>query len=134
MSEEENRKDHAATERSAVSEPLQVNSQIVDAVRQTRNAMRIDAGDMSRILDAGINYNKAGQAAAIAVQDAADYLRNVMTITSTAQGMALKLLLETKDPLYGQVLEKAIESTSKAVANFEAVGKSAASVASSFPR
>lgn len=113
---------------------VRVNSQILDAVRQTRNAVRIDAGDTSKVLDAGVGYQKASQAAALAVQDATDYLRNVMTIASTAEGMALKLMIETKDPFYSTVLTEAQTAVSSAAANLEAVGKSATAVATSFPR
>ncbi|BBL74898.1 hypothetical protein [Methylomagnum ishizawai] len=112
-----------------------VNSQIVDAVRQTRNAVRIDQGDTSKVVDPGISYQKASQAAAFAVQDATDYLRNIMTISATAQGMALKLYLETKlsDP-YLDVIAQAQKMVANAAANLEAVGKSAITVAKEFPR
>jgi coenzyme F420-reducing hydrogenase alpha subunit len=85
-------------------------------------------------VDPGIAYQKAAQAAAFAVQDAADYLRNIMTIASTAQGVALKLFLETKDPFYEQVIQQAQSAVSSAANNLEAVGKSATSVATDFPR
>jgi hypothetical protein len=113
---------------------VQVNAQIIDALRQTRNAVRIDAGDTSKVVDAGVGYQKASQAAAFAVQDAADYLRNVMTIASTAEGMALKLMIETKNPFYSTVLTAAQGAVSSAAANLEAVGKSATAVATTFPR
>lgn len=118
----------------AGTDAVQVNSQIVDAVRQTRSAVRIDANDASRVVDAGISYQKASQAAALAVQDAADYLRNVMTIASTAEGMALKLLIETKNEFYAEVLAKAQNAVSAAADNLKAVGKSATEVATNFPR
>ena len=113
---------------------VQVNSQIIDAVQQTRSAMRVAGGDSSMTLDSGISYQKASQAAALAVQDATDYLRNVMTIASTAEGMALKLLIETKNPFYTQVLEAAQDAVSKAAQNLETVGASAIQVATTFPR
>jgi hypothetical protein len=116
------------------TDAVQVNSQILDAVRQTRSAVRIDSGDTSKVVDAGVGYQKASQAAALAVQDATDYLRNVMTIASTAEGMALKLMLETKDPFYSTVLTEAQSAVSAAAANLEVVGKSATAVATSFPR
>lgn len=111
-----------------------VNSQIVDAVKQTRDAVRIGSSDTSKVIDSGIAYQKASQAAAFAVQDATDYLRNIMAISSTAQGMALKLFLETKDPLYSQVLTQAQTAVTMAATNLETVGMSAISVATDFPR
>jgi len=113
---------------------VQVNTQIVDAVRQTRAAMRIDADDSSRMVDSGINYQKVGQATAFAVQDATDYLRNVAAIAATAQGVALKLVLETKDDFYFKVITEAQAILASAAANLEIVGKCATTVATEFPR
>jgi len=134
--------DNAATNNTAASadngandgDKVLVNSQIVDAVKQTRNAVRINSDDTSKVIDSGIAYQKASQAAAFAVQDATDYLRNIMSISSTAQGMALKLFLETKDPLYSQILTQAQTAVTLAATNLEAVGMSATTVANEFPR
>lgn len=119
---------------TADSNQVLVNSQIVDAVKQTRDAVRIGSSDTSKVIDSGIAYQKASQAAAFAVQDATDYLRNIMAISSTAQGMALKLLLETKDPSYSQILTQAQTAVTMAATNLETVGMSAISVATDFPR
>jgi hypothetical protein len=114
---------------------VKVNSQIVDAVRQTRNAVRIDASDTSKVVDPGIAYQKASQAAAFAVQDATDYLRNIMTIASTAQGMALKMYLETQVPTpWADIITEAQKAVTAAAENLEKVGQSATSVATNFPR
>jgi hypothetical protein len=40
-----------------------------------------------------IAYDKAAQAAALGVQDATDYERNVLSISSAAQGKALAMIL-----------------------------------------
>lgn len=47
-------------------------------------------------LNAGtpIAYQKAAQALAFSVQDAVDYQRNILTMTSTAEGKALALMFE----------------------------------------
>ncbi|MGZ8157850.1 MAG: hypothetical protein ACXWT1_09825 [Methylobacter sp.] len=116
------------------SNQVLVNSQIVDAVKQTRDAVRIGENDKSKVVDSGIAYQKASQAAAFAVQDATDYLRNIMAISSTAQGMALKLFLETQDPLYVPIIEQAQKAVTEAAGNLETVGVSAISVATDFPR
>lgn len=113
-----------------------VNSQIVDAVQQTRNAVRIAADDTSKVLDAGIGYQKASQAAAFAVQDATDYLRNVMTIASTTEGIVMKLMIEHKEEaaLYLPILTAAQGAVSAAAAALTAVGTAATGVATNFPR
>jgi hypothetical protein len=78
-----------------------VNSQIKDAVQTSTNwalgfapledgtpssATRVSAGGV-------IAYDKAAQAAAISVQDAADYQRNVLSISTTVQGKAMAMML-----------------------------------------
>lgn len=113
---------------------LLVNAQIVDAVKQTRDAVHIGPDDKAKVVDSGVAYQKASQAAAFAVQDATDYLRNIMAISSTAQGMALKLFLETKDPTYVQIITQAQAAVTMAASNLETVGVSAISVATDFPR
>ena len=83
-----------------MSEPA-VNSQIKDAVQTSTNwAMGfapLDAGtpsSASRVSAGGaIASDKATQAAALAVQDAADYQRNVMSISTTVQGKAMAMML-----------------------------------------
>ncbi len=114
---------------------VQVNSQIVDAVRQTRNAVRIDASDTSKVVDAGVAYQKASQAVAFAVQDATDYLRNIMTIASTAQGMALKMALEQQSPTpWSEIIALAQGAVTAAANNLKTVGDQAVAVAKEFPR
>ena len=78
-----------------------VNTQIKDAVQTSTNwalgfaplengtpssATRVSAGGV-------IAYDKATQAAALSVQDAADYQRNVMSISTTVQGKAMAMML-----------------------------------------
>lgn len=119
---------------SAGNDKRLVNTQIVDAVKKTRDAVHINPDDKAKVVDSGVAYQKASQAAAFAVQDATDYLRNIMAISSTAQGMALKLFLETKDPSYVQIITQAQSAVTMAASNLETVGLSAISVATDFPR
>lgn len=94
-----------------------VNPQIVDAVKvSTRYAFGIDpeilppggagngaAGAGGGAADPGgpaanagtpIAYQKAAQALAYSVQDAVDYQRNILSMTSAAEGKALALMFE----------------------------------------
>jgi TPR repeat protein len=72
------------------------------------------------------------QSTSIAVQDAADYLRNLSTITSTAIGVALAQLLATGDPKYSKVIEEAQKVMEKAAEHFSSVGEKAAKIQKDF--
>lgn len=82
-------------------------------------------------------YAKAQQAVAqstaIVVQDAADNLRNLSTITTTAIGVALAQLLATGDPKYSKVIEEAQKVMTDSAANFATIGENAAKVLKAFP-
>ncbi|WGM40151.1 hypothetical protein [Caulobacter sp. NIBR1757] len=78
-----------------------VNPQIVDAVTtSTEFALGFaDLGTQSTVADTrisagvAISYDKAAQAAAISVQDAADYQRNMLSISTAVQGKAMAMIL-----------------------------------------
>jgi hypothetical protein len=72
------------------------------------------------------------QSTAIAIQDAADNLRNLNTISSTAIGVALAELLATGDKKYVDVIEQAQKIMEKGTANFAELGSKAAEVAKKF--
>ncbi|MBU1002274.1 MAG: hypothetical protein KKE73_07095 [Proteobacteria bacterium] len=91
------------------------------------------APSVARSQGAGKAYQSVAQSAAIAVQDAADYLRNIETISSTAQGVALAQLLATGDAQYVQVLEQAQKMAVQAASAFRDVGSNAADVLKGFP-
>lgn len=90
--------------------------------------------DLAQQEGASIALQKVAQAAAFAVQDSTDYLRNVQTISTAAQGVALTLMLETKNPFYATVLAAAQEAVTVAQANFAAVGEAASTVVSDFAK
>lgn len=72
------------------------------------------------------------QSTAIAVQDAADNLRNLNTISTTAIGVAMAELIATGDPKYITVIEQAQKVMEKGTANFAELGSKAADVAKGF--
>ena len=72
------------------------------------------------------------QSTSIAVQDAADNLRNLNTISTTAIGVALAELIATGDPKYVTVIEQAQKIMEKGTANFADLGSKAAEVAKGF--
>ncbi len=106
-----------------------VNPQILSAVSSTNTSVL----GASKETGQGVAYQKVSQAAAFAVQDATDYMRNVMTVALTAQGIALKLMIETKDPSYVPVLTAAQEAVTAAQTAFGAIGASAGQVVTNFP-
>ncbi|MDN3610576.1 hypothetical protein ACODM8_02290 [Vibrio ostreicida] len=69
---------------------------------------------------------------AIAVQDAADNLRNLNTISTTAIGVALSELIATGDPKYLKVIAQAQQIMEKGTANFAELGNKAAEVVKRF--
>ena len=82
---------------------------------------------------AGKAYQSVAQSTAIAVQDATDNLRNINTMSTTAMGVAMAKLLETKDPIYAQAIETANKMALDAANNFKVVGSNAADVLKGFP-
>ncbi|MEJ2692696.1 MAG: hypothetical protein P8166_06440 [Candidatus Thiodiazotropha sp.] len=119
-------------------EPNEVNGQIIDAVKTSTGAVPDKAVSTphgtSTVYANTIAYPKVSQAAAFAVQDATDYLRNIMTMSTTAQGVIFKLMVEdeAKAPLYIPILEQVQAAVTASQENLQAVGKSAAAVLSGF--
>lgn len=108
-----------------------VNSMIVDAVNQSNTAVLGSASQNG----SAIAYQKVAQAAAFAVQDSTDYLRNIMAMSSAATGVALKKMVENPATAaqYTPVLTAAQGAVAAAQENFSAVGTAAGTVVSGFP-
>jgi flavin-binding protein dodecin len=115
-----------------------VNGQIVDAVKTTTGfvyAEHLTPGQgVGTVYANTIAYPKVSQAAAFAVQDATDYLRNIMTISTTTQGVVAKLMVEHYEQalLYAPILEQMQTAVTAAQQNFEKVGESAAKIMAEF--
>lgn len=86
-----------------------------------------------RVSGAGKAYQSVAQSAAIAVQDAADYLRNVGTISATATGVAMAQYVATQGAEGGEALTRAQQLVDAAAESFTKIGNAAASIANSFP-
>lgn len=114
-----------------------VNPQILDAVGKSIGFVFAPNAGGAKGASAGaaIAYQKVAQAAALAVQDATDYQRNVLSISTVAQGKALALMFAEKkvDP-YAEILQLAIQASSSAVKIFGEVNAAAVTVATSFPK
>lgn len=112
--------------------PDKVNSQIMDSVTQGQGATMTQA--VVKTSGAGKAYQSVSQSMAIAVQDAADNVRNVGTITNTAIGVALAEMLATQDTKpYETVIKSASEAMTQATSNFLTIGQNAGSVLENFP-
>jgi len=118
----------AATATPAVTTAL--NQQIVQAVDKTNQVVLGAAGTEAN----GVSYQKVAQAAAFSVQDSTDYLRNVMTMAATAQGVCLQLMIaeKTTDP-YATIMKDAQAAVTASQENFAAVGTASAAVVNAFP-
>lgn len=82
---------------------------------------------------AGKAYQSVAQSMAIAVQDAADGLRNTTTMANTAMGVALAQFLATKDAQYLQAIEPAQQMIVSATTTLATVGGTATTILNAFP-
>ncbi len=116
---------------STSSPPLStaLNPQIVQAVGTTNHAVRNGAGPGAN----GIAYQKVAQAAAYAVQDSTDYMRNIMSMASATTGVALqKMLVEKKTDPYADIIKAATQAVTDAQQTFTNVGTAASGVVKDF--
>ncbi|WP_417460691.1 hypothetical protein [Kordiimonas sp.] len=119
------------TDQSTSLVTTELNQQIVQAVGMTNSVVLGAAGPEA----AGIAYQKVAQAAAFSVQDATDYLRNIMTIAGTAQGVCLQLMIENPALAaeYVPIITAATGAVTSAQTNFTEVGAAAGTIVSNFP-
>jgi hypothetical protein len=111
--------------------PTNVDAQIIDVINQVQTATMNT--QVVRTSGAGKAYQSVAQSAAIAVQDAADSLRNISTIASTAAGVAMAQLLATGEDKYIKVLTEAQSMMKSATDDFQQVGTAATTVLKNFP-
>jgi hypothetical protein len=108
-----------------------VNPQIIDAVTRSNQFVLGSATAEGR----GAAYQKVAQATAFAVQDATDYMRNIMAISTAAQGIALQKMVENPAtaPAYEPILVSAQAAVAAAQQNFSNIGTAATTIAKEFP-
>ncbi len=82
---------------------------------------------------AGKAFQSVAQSTALAIQDAADNLRNINSISATAIGVAMAQFLETKDPAYAQAIDLATKMSVDAANTFRIIGTNAADVLNGYP-
>ena len=110
------------------------NPQIYDAVATTSGFVFGKQLGTGTAAGNAIAYEKAAQAAALAVQDAADYQRNVLSICAVAQGKALAMMFITKttDP-YAEILTLAQAAATAATVVAGAASSAIATSLGEFP-
>ncbi len=83
---------------------------------------------------AGKAYQSVAQSTALAIQDAVDNLRNINTVSTTAQGVAMAQMLaqETTTP-WSDILVQAQKMSTEAAANFLLIGQNATAILTAFP-
>lgn len=81
---------------------------------------------------AGRAYQSVAQSAAIAIQDATDYMRAVSLISSTGMGIGLAMVI-AGNSRGATVISTATQIGTSGVAQFAAVTGAAVTVATSFP-
>jgi len=117
-----------------------VNSQIIEAVQRSTNFVfglddSFQTSGTALSSGATIAYEKAAQAAAFAIQDAVDYQRNMLSITSAAQGKALAMILAGVNVTEAaQAIAAATALATAAIANVTAIGTSIDAMLTGFPR
>jgi hypothetical protein len=123
--------DPAAPDNPPGTPPLStaLNPQIVQAVGTTNHAVLNGAIPGAN----GVAYQKVAQAAAYAVQDSTDYLRNIMSMASATTGVAMQQMLATKEVSpYSDIIKAATQAVTDAQTTFSKVGTSASSVVKDF--
>ena len=82
---------------------------------------------------AGRAYQLIAQSAAIAVQDAADALRNITSVATTAAGVAMAQFLASGDPASLEILGHARTMVDDAIADYAAIGAASVKILAELP-
>jgi len=109
-----------------------LNIQLLDSMKQVRTAVTYP--DVTFDTGSGKAFNFVAQAAAMAVQDATDNLRNISTMSTTAIGVAMTQLVSSGDiQTWGPVVQVAQTLVRNCAVDFQTIGTQAAEVLRTFP-
>ncbi len=109
-----------------------VNPLVIDVLQQTQTATLTQGVVLTSA--GGKAYQSVAQSTALAVQDAADALRNVSTMATTAAGVALAQILATGQvERYKPTLDSAQDIMSNAIQDFGKIGMAAGEILKTFP-
>ena len=117
-----------------------VNAQVIDSIEKVQQftlgpvAQRGGASSVMKASGTGKAYQAVAQSTAIAIQDAADYLRNMGTITSTTIGVAFAEWMVTKKAKpYQEIIQQATDTMNDAKKTFGDIGSAATTVLQNYP-
>ena len=111
---------------------MTLNPQIVDSINKVRSA--VTSPEVTFENGSGKALNFVAQAAAIAVQDATDNLRNISMMSTTAIGVAMTQLISSGDVhTWGPVVQIAQALVRNSAADFQTIGVQAAQLLRTFP-
>jgi hypothetical protein len=109
-----------------------LNPQLLDSMKQVRAA--VSYPEITFDTGSGKAFNFVAQAAAMAVQDATDNLRNISTVSTTAIGVAMTQLISSGDVrTWEPVVQIAQGLVRNCAIDFQTIGAQAADVLRSFP-
>jgi hypothetical protein len=98
----------------------------------------VDPGPGDAASGAAIAYDKVAQAAALAIQDAADYQRNALSISAAAQGKALAMMLQPSElaniERYSMIYVLALAGSMAASVTAGLISEQANAILRNFPR
>ena len=115
-----------------MSDSTALNTQVNNTVKMMQGANL--NSEFIKLSGAGKAYQSVSQSSAITVQDAADNLRNVTTMATTAMGVALSQMLATGNAgEFTEVIKQANQMVADTADNYATIGKNAATVLKEFP-
>lgn len=108
-----------------------VNEQIINSIETGQQATL--TGDIIRHSGAGKAYQSVSQTVAMTIQDSADQLRNMGTISTTATGVAMSQLLSTgKVTEYEAIFKQVQDTLTSSADNFKSVSQTASQILNNF--
>ncbi len=105
--------------------------------QETSTGMTVASGastSAGATLGTALAHEAVSQAAAIVVQDAAAYLRQMGQISAAGMAVCTELMIAQKDPVtYTPIMAQITTNLTAATTAFQAMGTAASAVASKFP-
>lgn len=101
-----------------MAEITRANPQVVNIADVSQQSAALASVTEHAAASTGEAYQAVAQAAAAAIQDATDHLRNLNTISANAIGVAITQMRETHDTTYAEAIAQAKNVASKGIENF----------------
>ncbi len=109
-----------------------MSDSLSDAIKTMQQATM--SSSVVKTSGAGKAYQSVAQSMAIAIQDAADHLRNLEAISATAVGVATALMIAQEKPKpWTKIITEAQNIVKDGAKNFGIIGADAIKIAKEFP-